>query len=86
MPNTQNMKIGPPADTPPFAYPAWAAALSAAARSPEAVEAFVIETGCTYRPSGTLIGDMIDDATGRTDELGEQFVSWFNRSVWGAWQ
>lgn len=78
--------IEPPKDTPEYAHGMWASALLAASRQPEIVKAFQDETGIVFSPAKTPIDAMIDDATGRNEQIAHSFGEWFNRNVWGAWE
>ena len=77
--------IGPPKDTPEYAYPAWASALRAAAGQPGPLEAFRKDTGCTYTPPRSGLDKMIDESTGAEEAFLDAFVTWFNEKVWGSW-
>jgi hypothetical protein len=82
------MEVGPPADTPEYAYPAWASCLEWAIGKPEIVKAFEEDTGIrSPRPRNNL-DRMIDEATGYDPEqayqrFAEEFVKWFNVAIWG---
>ena len=78
--------IGPPKDTPDYAYPAWAAALRVASQDPVAVAAFTRETGFVYLSPQSAMDVMIDQATGRDQAYVRAFVAWFNEKVWGPWK
>jgi hypothetical protein len=77
--------IGPPNDTPEYAYPAWASALRAAAREPGAFDAFTRDTGFIYSLPKSPIDALIDQSTGLEEAFMDAFVTWFNNKVWGPW-
>lgn len=78
-----SQSITPPHGTPEYAYPMWAAAVAAAANTPDIVDAFVRETG-THLP-GSQLEFKIDLASGHGVDIARAFVGWFNKNVWGAW-
>ena len=71
-----------PQDTPDYMAPAWASCLMWAAGEPQIVAAFRKDTQCTYIPPRNKIEEMIDDACGSVELLGNQFAEWFNANIW----
>ena len=78
--------IGPPPDTPQYAYPMWASALRAASQEPGAFSAFLEDTGYIYSVPKSPIDALIDQSTGREEDFLNAFVTWFNEKVWGPWK
>lgn len=72
-----------PADTPEYMRPAWIGCLHWALGNDEIIAAFRAETGNRWTPGRTGIDRMIDEATGADRKFFEDFVAWFNCSIWG---
>jgi hypothetical protein len=70
---------------PPYEYMAgaWVGALMWAVTNDGIMAQFRAETGNNWRPAGSIIGQMIDDATGYEVDFVRQFAKWFNDNVWG---
>lgn len=75
--------LHPPSDTPEYMLPAWFGALHHALGEDEIVAAFRADTGMQWRPGKASIERMIDKATGAEERFLREFVSWFNKNVWG---
>jgi hypothetical protein len=70
---------------PPYEYltPAWFGGLSWAIGSPEVMERFRSDTGSKWSPPRSVLGKMIDEATGADVAFIRQFAGWFNENIWG---
>ena len=73
-----------PADLPEYMKPAWSSALLVSCGRPEVMVQFRKETGNRWKPSETVIEQMIDEVSGHADAFAGEFIAWFNDNVWGS--
>lgn len=55
---------------------------SVTSKDPDFLAIFRTENGLPPSPR-TPLDAMIDDATGVMDGVGEKYIEWFNKNVWG---
>ena len=78
--------IGPPPDTPEYAYPMWAAALKNAVVRLGILESFQRDTRPKYKVPGSPLEALIDQATELDKKFAYDFARWFNKTIWGTWR
>ena len=62
---------------------AWSGFIRYSIGNSEIINNFRKDTGNTYKPPKTAMDQMVDDATGHSDEFLDQFLGWLNKNYWG---
>lgn len=72
-----------PDSTPEYMRDAWVGFIRWVCSEPEAIAAFIEETGETYVAPNSPMDRLIDETTGRDVEFARRFIKWANENLWG---